>query len=249
MKYFLSQKQELIAHTVAKIPGMKAILNPVYTLYKNRLQRKRNENYQRYALEMIDQFDKCMTKYGYPYTLGFGSLLGAVREHGFIKHDLDMDVMMWRKDYDDQLMEHLKEFGFRLRHSFMVEGGRMGGEDCIVYKEVSMDIYYLYPPIEELPYCAGSWEKMEGSVNTVDSMRRFGRIKSKRIGLPYTKEGIVRVPFGNLMLPIPENADEILRFFYGSTYMIPNPNWDDNDALAKRIPWETENITYIEYEG
>lgn len=249
MKYFLTQRQELIANRVAQIPGMKRLLNPIYSVYKQSLIRMRNRNYQKYALEMLEQFDKCMTHYGHPYALAFGSMLGAVREHGFIKHDLDVDVTMWYDDYSEELMAHLKEYGFRLRHTFAVEDGRLGREDTIVYKEVSLDIYYLYEPTGQSPYCSGSWEKMEGSINTVDSMRKFGRILAKRIDMPYVHE-TKRVPFeGKLQLPIPANADELLRFFYGSNYMIPNPEWRDEDSKVVRVPWETNHITYVEYEG
>lgn len=248
MKYFLTQRQELIANKVAQIPGMKRLLNPVYTLYKNSLIRLRNRNYHRYAMEMMQQFDACMTKYNHPYALAFGSLLGAVREHGFIKHDMDIDITMWYDDYSEEMLKHLNEYGFRLRHTFEVEGGKLGKEDTLVYKDVSLDIYYLYPAIDKMPYCSGSWEKLDGSVNTVDSMRKFGRIQGKRIDMPVARE-THRVPFENLQLPIPDNSEEILEFYYGKSWNIPNPAWEDEDSKVVRIPWETENITYQEWEG
>lgn len=248
MRFFLTQRQELIANRVAQIPGMKKLLMPIYQVYKDTLINLRNRNFKRYSKEMLQQFDKCMRENGYEYALAFGSMLGAVREHGLIKHDLDIDVTMWYEDYKPEMMEKLKEYGFRLRHTFEVEGGRLGKEDTIVYKDVSLDIYYIYPAMEEYPYCSGSWEKMDGSINTVDSMRKFGRIRSKRIGIPMARETRLE-EFEGMQLPVPANAEEVLEFFYGKDYMTPNPDWVDEDSKVTRIPWETENITYVEYEG
>lgn len=51
-------------------------------------------------LDLLLQFDKVCREHHLKYWLFYGSLLGAVRHHGFIPWDDDMDVMMPREDYD-----------------------------------------------------------------------------------------------------------------------------------------------------
>lgn len=51
-------------------------------------------------LDMLYEFDKVCKKHGLTYYLYGGSLLGAVRHHGFIPWDDDLDVIMPRDDYD-----------------------------------------------------------------------------------------------------------------------------------------------------
>ena len=54
-------------------------------------------------LELLKDFDTVCRECGYRYSLGGGSLLGAIRHKGFIPWDDDVDVMMPRKDYEDFL--------------------------------------------------------------------------------------------------------------------------------------------------
>lgn len=51
-------------------------------------------------LDILDVIDKVCAEHGIRYSLGYGSLLGAVRHGGFIPWDDDVDVMMPRADYE-----------------------------------------------------------------------------------------------------------------------------------------------------
>lgn len=51
-------------------------------------------------LDMALELDRVCRKYGIQYFLSDGTLLGAVRHHGFIPWDDDFDVHMPRKDYE-----------------------------------------------------------------------------------------------------------------------------------------------------
>ena len=61
-------------------------------------------------IDLLLQLERVCKKYGFQYYLMFGSLLGAVRHHGFIPWDDDLDVCMPRKDYEELLKVAPSEF-------------------------------------------------------------------------------------------------------------------------------------------
>ena len=74
------------------------------------------EEIQERCLVSLLYFDKVCRENGLRYSLAFGTLIGAIRHHGFIPWDDDIDVLMPRPDFD-KLTEVLKaqpsdDFGF-----------------------------------------------------------------------------------------------------------------------------------------
>lgn len=55
---------------------------------------------QKKQLDILRHFVEICRREGIGYFLGYGSLLGAVREHGFIEWDDDIDIWMLRNDYN-----------------------------------------------------------------------------------------------------------------------------------------------------
>ncbi len=51
-------------------------------------------------MQVIEDIDRVCKMHGLTWYAGFGTLLGAVRHHGFIPWDDDTDIFMKRKDYD-----------------------------------------------------------------------------------------------------------------------------------------------------
>lgn len=61
---------------------------------------------QKISLEILHTIASICEVNGFRYYLIYGTLIGAVRHHGYIPWDDDVDIMMPRPDYD-QLMIYL----------------------------------------------------------------------------------------------------------------------------------------------
>lgn len=66
--------------------------------------------HQTLLLEMLKDFDAVCRKHHISYQLFAGTALGAVRHHGFIPWDDDVDVILMRSEYDRLLTEAAGDF-------------------------------------------------------------------------------------------------------------------------------------------
>ena len=77
---------------------------------------------QNAELEILVRFDEFCKKHGLHYVLYYGTLLGAVRHHGFIPWDDDIDVAMPRPDYERMLELYYDEHADLGENLFMLSG-------------------------------------------------------------------------------------------------------------------------------
>ena len=85
------------------------------------------------------------------FLLAYGTLLGAVREHDFITHDEDIDLIMMKKDMPKflSLLFELRENGFEIARY------ESRGFLSIIRNGEYIDFYFFddYPKNPSLSYC------------------------------------------------------------------------------------------------
>lgn len=110
---------------------------------------KRIDKHQ--AKENLFLFQDIMIKHHQKFLLAFGTLLGAVREHDFIDHDEDIDLIVMKTDMDKflSLLFELRKYGFEViryeRRGFL----------SLMRKGEYIDLYFYqpYPGNIDLMYC------------------------------------------------------------------------------------------------
>lgn len=225
MRITLSPFVVKLANQVAKIPGVKKILKPWYYRYKDRINQNRNKQFRENGIMVLESFDKIMTENDIPYTVFAGTLLGAVREKGFLAHDLDIDVAMFYDDRPDNLIDILKSGGFKLLHRFSIDNGVLGLEETYINNNVTLDIFYIYSEREDMTYQCDFHSELD-SLTWEDSMIKYGYVKARRLNFPVSRN-LIRLPFDRIAVSAIENYDKWLSCRYGDNYMIPDPNFSD----------------------
>ena len=231
------------ANKVSKIPLFKTILKPLYYPFKNYRKEQQAKYFRKHALNVISQFHDCLTDAGVDYTLAYGTLLGAVREHGFINYDIDIDVIVWEEQRTDALYEALRLAGFTKLHMMLLRDGKLGREEAFVKDGVSIDVFYAFDD-KEGPYWV-EFKMPEGSASFNSAMKDFGYMVPVKVRLPLSKARML-VPFESVHLYIPANADELLKQYYGDNYMTPIKNWIGSIHRPWRNVWDGERAIYTD---
>lgn len=131
------------------------------------------------------------------FLLSFGTLLGAVREHDFISHDEDIDLILFKKDLPKflSLLFVLRENGFEIVRY------ESRGFLSIMRKGEYIDIYFFddYPEDSSLSYCCRD-------------------MYSKKL-----LEDTAEIEFQGAMFQAPRDYEQYLEFNYGSNWKTPIP--------------------------
>lgn len=88
------------------------------------LQELTLQDLQKVSLEILKEVHKFCVENGIHYSLGYGTLLGAIRHKGFIPWDDDVDIYMPRPDYD--------RFCRIFRHNDLEVVSRITRKDCLI---------------------------------------------------------------------------------------------------------------------
>lgn len=143
--------------------------------------------------EMIQWFDALCNKYNIEYYLACGSLIGAIRDKGFIPWDTDIDLWLTRSNYE-KLCKHTDDFPEAFEMLYPTSYGKnkyLDYEAHIVYKHSEfkappdVDAYYnhLAPAGMhiDLFILDKTYNNLRGKLQRLELAFMFGLMNSHRI--------------------------------------------------------------------
>lgn len=146
---------------------------------------------------------------GCQYALSAGTLLGAVRNGDFIRHDPDTDLAVPAETFDPQVLPDLHDEGFRISRSLGFPDD--GLELTLVRNGVRTDLFLLYPRGEET-YFSAYTDFAGGTAGWID------------YAFPRYEYGLME--FMGHKFQAPTNPADFLTRFYGESWRIPTKNWN-----------------------
>lgn len=140
-------------------------------------------------LDMLIKVDAFCRKRGLRYSLGGGTLLGAVRHHGYIPWDDDIDIMMPRPDYEIFLKEfevgsHLVVQSYLNDDTYSFLFAKVYDNRTVLIEEGAINgIYIDVFPIDGAP-SEKDWysyiEKMDKLQRQLQKVTKFYKFQNKK---------------------------------------------------------------------
>ena len=166
-----------------------------------------------FAKHAIRIFASLAKENEWDYFITYGTLLGAYREHHFIKHDDDIDIAVNNKNLSISTIKKMCEVGFQLKGIFTTND-RAYKHICFYYKGITFDLYGFSRVDKKIvqfePVAIDrNWDY---SVN----INKFGVAKTS-----FKDEGMQSVIFEKAEVMIPTNTKDFLEGLYGKNFMTP----------------------------
>ncbi len=183
------------------------------------LSKKFDHSWQKEVLDLYDGVSAVlMAEFGHDVFVIYGSLLGAVREGGFIGHDNDFDVAVLLPGEDGAAMAaEMKKIAFTLiERGYDVEGRRTALHIHSAAKPTTrIDLFHLYFDAE------GVLSFPFGVAGTVDVRREDWK-------------GVQETAFGAGTAMVPVNGELFAEAIYGASWREPTPGFDWGRDRTKR---------------
>lgn len=210
--------KELIKNFLKRFAIGRLVYEPIHRIYLlwaipryQHLFRKNGVKTLAHVLEVIDKYD-------IPAFAAYGTLLGFIRDKGFIKHDGDIDIGVLPGPWDaKRLLQVLINEGFSFAFAFSYEGKIT--EFKVKYNSVYIDFFFYEE--KDGKFFAGSYHYFPNVKYPTVYANSAQRVCEPKI------KTLTRTEVYGMKFPVPENAEYVLGELYGN-WRVPDKNWDDS---------------------
>jgi SAM-dependent methyltransferase len=210
--------------TVAQLEARLAAGHVFGQFGRLQLSKTRDVVWQRAVLEIYARINAVLRdEFGYPAFLCYGTLLGAVRENGFIGHDLDFDAAYVSRHRDGAAAaRELRDIALRLVDAGLDVTCKRTAlhiyDDTL--RGARVDLFHLY--FDRDGRLAFPFGIAGESVITEDAW-----------------DGVREIEFAGGRGHVPANAAELVEHIYGPNWRVPKPGFHWDRDRTTRAPRES----------
>lgn len=186
----------------------------------------KRQRLQRYGVETLHKVHAILTECGIDYYADWGTLLGIIREGGFIRYDDDIDLTLVDDKINPRaLLNTLINKGFVFIHALIREDRIL--EFSVSWKNLSIDFLFRIPV--ERPGKVGIADVY------YDPDIKYETPDQNSYKMWLFDEGIKTkvITFKGVEVRVPDKPEDLLEFEYGPEWRSPINNWSA-DGLAGR---------------
>lgn len=184
---------------------------------------------QKHGVSVLKRFEDFMHKEAISHCMEFGTLLGLIRDNGFIKHDDDVDVVIMPGAIKPaELLRKFMDAGYGFIHGFDYKGTLIGFTIADP-TQVTIDIYFPVRNTEKPDYFDYTIPFWDPNVDYPNE-----KANSVRCTTYLGDKDIHEIEVLGLKLPVAGNAEAVLESEYG-TWKLPDPNYRPEDHIKIKI--------------
>lgn len=212
--------KELVKKVLKSSALGKLIYEPLHWMYRlysvphrKRMLRKRGVDVLKHVADVIE-------KHQIPAFAAYGTLLGFVRDGGFLKNDDDIDLGIMPGEWNPKrvlktLLED--EEGFKYLFGFKYKDKMT--EFKLEYDGIPIDFFFYSDDGKQ--FFAGSYHWFKDVKYPAPNANSAQRVCEPRI------EGLEKISVYGFDFPVPANTEYVLEHLYGN-WRVPDNNWNDN---------------------
>lgn len=190
-------------------------LNKWYRLYSVPARRRKLKKYGYAVLKQILDIAKEENLEIYPI---YGTLLGFVRDGGFMDHDDDIDLAIMPGKSAKEILVIFLKHGFKYLNGLSYKG--VCTEFTLEHNSgLTIDIFLMQDNGTDLYSSVYFWRDGEPYTDT-----RQNNLKWVRHPYVSSKKKFI---LGSMEVPIPDNSEEWLYFAFGKGWKVPDPDYSD----------------------
>ena len=228
--------RSVLRRILTPLPGGKWLMDLWRHVIKGYIVRSRRYRLQKHGAEIFRKVQDILSPMKVPYFAAYGTLLGLVRENGFISHDDDVDFgILPGFNRRVAMLQALLKGGFEFRRAFVRDGQIV--ELSFRYKKVPVDFFFW----------GTDGNKTWGDVFSTGGF--YPKANERAVALSTTRSifpqlgGVKAIDLFNMKIPIPDNPEEMLEAMYGENWRVPVLDWQGSKELPNRE--HPAEVTYV----
>lgn len=200
-------------------------------LFGKYLYKYKNYKFKKEAIKGLIAFKNVLDTEKIEYWLEFGTLLGAIRDKDFIKHDFDIDFGCFPFEKSKNFKNILQKNNFKLIRKVYLKNKNILSEETYNYKDkFNIDLFYFYTENDKYIFYDFSGKE---NLSFNETIKKLGGLLCYKNTI--NKFKLKKYNFKNIEFNIPEDYKKHLSELYGNNFMIYNPNWKLSDRKIRSI--------------